>query len=76
MINPAWETNADDKVYAYTREKGDDKVLVIINLSNDNLKINLDNTFEENNFKELFSDKLFKTKDFELSAWEYNVFFM
>ncbi|MBN2756632.1 MAG: alpha-glucosidase C-terminal domain-containing protein [Bacteroidales bacterium] len=70
------KTNNPEKVFAFIREKNNDIVLIISNLSKEDLIVDLDSTLSENNFKELFSDKKFQTKELKLSAWEYNIFYI
>ncbi|MBN1251609.1 MAG: alpha-glucosidase C-terminal domain-containing protein, partial [Bacteroidales bacterium] len=57
------KTNNPEKVFAFIREKNNDIVLIISNLSKEDLIVDLDSTLSENNFKELFSDKKFQTKE-------------
>ena len=70
------KTNADDKVFAFIREKDNDKVLVILNLSNNNVSININFNDEVSKYKSLFAEKELKTEKFDMLAWEYNVFYL
>ncbi len=70
------KTNADDKVFAFIREKDNDKVLVILNLSKEDVDINIDFTGEVSKYKSLFEEKELKIEKFNMLAWEYNVFYL
>ncbi|MCK4664084.1 MAG: alpha-glucosidase C-terminal domain-containing protein [Bacteroidales bacterium] len=70
-------TNNDKSVFAFVREKDEDKIFVILNLSNKKTKI----IFKENNhtgtYKNIFSEEKFtfkKETELELEPWEYLVF--
>lgn len=69
------KTGNDENIYAFTREKDGDKVLVIINLSSKTQKGNIGAL--PGNFKEVFSNtqKEFKAEEtLELKPWEYFVY--
>jgi alpha-amylase len=69
------KTGNDENIYAFTREKDGDKVLVIINLSSKTQKGNIGAL--TGNFTEVFSNtqKEFKAEEtLELKPWEYFVY--
>ena len=63
-----------DEVISFVREKNGDKVITFINLSNKEVNVNLDTTFDEGTYKNLFSDedfKLDKKQNLVMKPWEY-----
>lgn len=63
-----------DEVISFVREKNGDKVITIINLSNKEVNVNFDTTFDEGTYKNLFSDedfKLDKKQNLVMKPWEY-----
>lgn len=68
-------TGNDENIYAFTREKDGDKVLVVINLSSKPQKGNLKGV--AGNYKDVFVGSSKDIKDNEgldLKAWEYKVY--
>lgn len=66
-------TTADDKVFAFSRIKGNNKVITILNLSPEDVEFTLVNQINDTDLKELFSgDKI--TNNYNLKAWDYKVF--
>jgi len=69
---------ADEKnVLVFRREKDDDKVLVIINMTDSDQKLKLSNSLLSGKYKELFSSKKVKIKselETEIEAWGYRVY--
>jgi glycosidase len=69
-------TSADTKVLAFLRQSGDRQVIVLLNLSNDNLNVTLNHERVNGQYNYVFSGA---KKDFnnspalELNAWEYIV---
>ncbi|TAJ11719.1 alpha-amlyase [Marinilabiliaceae bacterium JC017] len=64
------------KVIAFSRQKNDDKVITIVNLSDDNINAKLDSEYHKGIYRDLFSNKEYtlKGKDqFEMNAWSYLV---
>lgn len=71
------ETNYPDEVMAYIRERNDDKVLTVINLSDESLEVEIYSEEMVGNFTEIFSDEsetLTTTETFSLDGWDYLVF--
>ncbi|HET9057568.1 MAG TPA: alpha-amylase family glycosyl hydrolase [Chitinophagaceae bacterium] len=70
-------TNKDDKVYAYMREKNGNKVLVILNFSPAAVTVNLSDNSLKGTFEDVFQGKL---QNFDpsvpltLDAWGYLVY--
>ncbi|MGE5354512.1 MAG: alpha-amylase family glycosyl hydrolase [Acidobacteriota bacterium] len=68
----------DDKaVYAFTRERGKDKVLVVVNLSGDIKEAQLNGQSMKGNYTELFTNekKSFNDKEtVKLNPWEYKLY--
>lgn len=63
-----------DEVISFVREKNGDKVITIINLSNKEVNVNFDTTFDEGTYKNMFSDedfKLDKKQNLVMKPWEY-----
>lgn len=63
-----------DEVISFVREKNGDKVITNINLSNKEVNVNFDTTFDEGTYKNLFSDedfKLDKKQNLVMKPWEY-----
>ncbi len=70
-------TGADESVYAFSRSKNGDKVVVILNLSTDNQNITLSDGFTAGTYTNLFSGQntnLEKGQTMELGPWEYLVY--
>jgi alpha-amylase len=70
-------TKADDKIYAYAREKNGKKVVVILNLSNTPQSFTTDNSLVIGVPTEIFSnrkDPIQSGKKIELPAWGYLVY--
>lgn len=69
-------TGNDENVYAFTREKDGDKVVVIINLSNDSQNVQLEGPDFPGTYQNAFTEEdmtLEKGSAMELGAWEYLV---
>ncbi len=70
-------TKADDKIYAYAREKNGKKVVVLLNLSNTPQNFKIDNTLVTGNATNVFSGKsesITQSANFKLDAWGYLVY--
>jgi cyclomaltodextrinase / maltogenic alpha-amylase / neopullulanase len=70
-------TNHDDKVFAFTREKDNDKVLVILNLTAENVQLNFSGEVPDGTYTELFSGNGFdisKDTTLDMAPWGYYVF--
>jgi alpha-amylase len=70
-------TGNDDNIYAFTREKDGDKVLVIINLSSKKQKAVLQGGNAAGSYTQIYSGAKKDVKEgdtFELAAWDYLVF--
>lgn len=66
-----------DQVISFVREKNGDKVLVIVNLSNQNALTQFDTSFDKGMYNELFTGKRTKitaTPIIPLAPWEYLVY--
>lgn len=69
-------TGNDDNIYAFTREKEGDKVLVVINLSSARQQAVLSGTSVAGNYTDVFTQKPKKITEgdkVELQAWDYLV---
>ncbi|MCX8531171.1 alpha-amylase family glycosyl hydrolase [Chryseobacterium luquanense] len=65
-----------DKVISFVREKNGDKVLTIINLSRDQLIVQLDTSFDQGIYTNLFTGKkrnVDSTMVVTLDAWQYTI---
>ena len=70
-------TNNDNALYAYIRSKGDNKVLVLLNVSGQEQKVVLDHPKVNGDVKNLFTDasqRINGELSFPLEAWGYRVF--
>jgi len=70
-------TGNDENIYAFTREKDGDKVIVILNLSSQKQKAILSSANLAGEYTDVFSKSPKTMKDgetMELTAWEYRVF--
>ncbi len=71
------ETAHPDKIAAFRRHSGDDKIVVITNLSNEELQVNLKLTVESAIYTEIFSNLQFKhstIQQISISPFGYKVF--
>jgi hypothetical protein len=72
------QTTSDENVLAFVREKGDDKVIVILNLShNSKLKFSILNFEETQKYESIYSGlDLYINNEtvFEMQEWEYLVY--
>jgi glycosidase len=72
-------TDYNENIFAFLRTKGNDKVLVILNLSNrDKLQFHITHPLLEGKFQHLFSGIQYQLGDvqtFEMQAYEYTVLF-
>jgi glycosidase len=72
-------TDYNENIFAFLRTNGNDKVLVILNLSNrDKLQFHITHPLLEGKFQHLFSGiqyKLGEVQTFEMQAYEYTVLF-
>lgn len=67
-------TSDDARVFAFLRQSGDRAVLVLLNLSADNVNVELPDNRAEGIFKNSFSSAahdLGSSRQFELKAWDY-----
>lgn len=70
-------TGHDEQIYAFVREKGDDQVVVLINLSSENTAFELGHEGISGTYAEIFSgdsEDLSNGGSFTLGAWDYRVF--
>lgn len=71
------KTNKDDKVFSFVREKENDKVFAVFNLSPENQKIEINNNLISGSYKDFTDDKkisLTSEYNAELPAWGYKVY--
>jgi cyclomaltodextrinase / maltogenic alpha-amylase / neopullulanase len=71
------KTSSDDRVFAFKREKGQNMVAVILNLSHADLEISIQRNHPDGEFNKLFFDgpKTEMPSEFNLKAWEYIVYY-
>jgi glycosidase len=70
-------TGRDEFVYAFTREKEGDQVVVVINLSNDDQEFSLQGTDHVGSFTEVFTGEGVNLADdhkMSLRPWDYRVY--
>ena len=71
------KTNNDDKIFSFIREKDNNKVFAVFNLSAQNQNIKINDNRIEGNYKDLFTSKtnsLTSGYNIELPAWGYKIF--
>jgi 1,4-alpha-glucan branching enzyme len=67
----------DNQIYAFVREKDASKIIVIVNLSNKNAKINLKNSLLTGSYKGIFDGKNIELNgalELNLKSWGYEVY--
>ncbi len=70
-------TNADEKVFSFLRKNGEDEVLVIINFSDENISLEMNDNELNGNFKNVFAND---SKDFavdkklNIQPWSFLIF--
>lgn len=70
-------SNNDAKIYAFTRQSGRDRVVVVLNLSDQNQAITLKGDSLAGNYRDWFSDREIKMQAapaFDLHPWDYRVY--
>jgi cyclomaltodextrinase / maltogenic alpha-amylase / neopullulanase len=70
-------TNNDQKVFAFAREKNQDKVVVIINLSKEEVELSVRDSKIAGDYTDLFSNEMISvdaTWESTLRPWEYKIF--
>lgn len=71
------KSSQDEKVYAYVRRSGSEKVFVVLNLSGEPQAVTLQPDFAAGSYRELFSEEKvsFSPKtELKLAPWEYRVY--
>lgn len=71
-------TEHDDKLYLFSRQKNDNKVLVILNLSDQKVSTKVESEFLAGTYTNLFTDEnvvLTSQLELDLDGWEYLVFY-
>jgi len=68
------KTSDDDKIFAFSREKGDDLVYVVFNFTKDTQKVKLEVELSESAYKDIFSENMLDSEEFEMQAWEYRIY--
>jgi cyclomaltodextrinase len=71
------KTNNDDKIFSFVREKGNEKIFVVFNLSPDNQKVEINDDKIIGSYKDFFSKTNLQLKsnfNADLPAWGYKVF--
>ncbi len=66
-------TDKDEKVYAFIRQKGQIKILVILNLSHNFEEIKLFTENEFNGYRDIFTRKVLLSSQLGLDPWGYMV---
>lgn len=67
----------DDKIYAFTRQRGIDKALIVVNLSDQSQKVVLKGDGVRGEYREWFKDgkvSLGASPSLDLAPWEYRVY--
>lgn len=66
-------TDCDDKIFAFVRQKGNKKLLVILNLSPDFQELSLRTEREFNGYTDIFTGSVLMSVQLGLEAWAYMV---
>lgn len=70
-------TDRDDSIYAFVRIFRDDKILVLLNCSDQRQQVEINSPHFKENYRELFSNILVRyetTHTFDLEPWAYRVY--
>ena len=71
------KTNKDDNIFSFVREKENNKVFVVFNLSPESQKIEINDDKISGSYKDFFDNKnviLASKYNIELSAWGYKIY--
>lgn len=71
------ETSSDEQIYAFYRQMNNDKVVVLLNLSDGNVRFDLTAPVLSGSYTELFTEEsieLSGADQFDLEPWGYRVF--
>ncbi len=68
------KTSDDEKIFAFSREKGNDIVYVIFNFTKDMQKVKLEIELADKEYADMFSENTLNNEEFEMQAWEYRVY--
>lgn len=71
------KTNNDDDIFSFVREKDNNKVFAVFNLSDQNRNIKIDDNKIKGTYKDLFADQsnsFISNYNVELPAWGYKIF--
>ena len=66
-------TTENEKVLIISREKGNDKVIAVLNLSAEPVSYTITDTLQTNEYTNLFTDEKLTELPTQLNAWEYRV---
>jgi glycosidase len=72
-----FSTNEDEKVFAFSREKNDSKVIAVFNFSGEPLSVNLPEGIEDENFTDYFTGEEKENisgMELNLEPWDYKIF--
>ncbi len=70
-------TNDNNKVFAFVREKNDDKVFVVLNLSDENINVAFEGDKFAGNYTNVFTEEDITIKEefaVDMNPWDYLVF--
>jgi glycosidase len=68
------ENNASDKIFSFSRTKDDNTVIVIVNLSNENMEIDIFTSIIKGNYKNAFTGKTTEVGEklnLKMEPWQY-----
>jgi alpha-amylase len=71
------KTDNDNNIYAFTRENGNDKILVVVNLANTSQQFKIEDNSINGNALDIFSskkEKLSSNQIMQFTAWDYRVY--
>jgi len=71
------ETNLDNKVFSFLRKKDEQEIIVVINLSSDNLQIKIQDVKLTGSYKNVFTSAHINfpaEEEFEILAWDFLLF--
>ncbi|MDA3953321.1 MAG: alpha-amylase family glycosyl hydrolase [Bacteroidales bacterium] len=67
------KTTSDDKIFVFSRTKGDAQVITVLNLSPDEIEFEIINPTDNTKLTEVFTGEEFVNK-YNFKAWDYKIF--
>lgn len=70
------KTNHDDKIFAFKREKDDNRVIVILNMSNEELDVRIEDRSLDDVYRDVFMGMnllIMENAQFHMTPWGYSI---